>query len=363
MSQTQIVTQILHKKSFGSNVVSFSTAEGKGVEVNKYFLLLYNDFFGKIVLEGIEEQLVFIFDGYTIEELEQLRNTVVLKHFKCEEPSPNSDNNENYIGETTLENDNSTETVNIDSKNKTKGEEKLENPTENVLLKCPFNCESNPENDWTVDTLYAHIFCSHFKKVEENYFVSVSTFLKKLKSKISNKCAFNCEESKGRKNKNDYINLKTHYIRCHIEDPKICENCGETFRNPLTLKIHTTDKRCKTESKECSICGDGKKHKYLRDHLHYFHKPRNTKCQEDECSKTFRNDYELQRHIRTVHKKEKNFVCDQCGTKMNRFANLSDHRLKVHGEKFSFKEYKQMILSGKNPFIPTDSCSRIPTYQ
>ena len=46
---------------------------------------------------------------------------------------------------------------------------------------------------------------------------------------------------------------------------------------------------------------------------------------------------------------------------MSKFANLSDHRLKIHGKKFSsFKEYKQMIKSGKHPFLSPDSV--IPLY-
>ena len=97
----------LHKKIIGSNVVIFSTAKGENVEVNKYFLLLYDDFYRQIVWEGIEEQLVFIFDGYTLDELEQLRNIVVLKHFKCKDPCQTSSN------EITFEDDAGIGTLNI----------------------------------------------------------------------------------------------------------------------------------------------------------------------------------------------------------------------------------------------------------
>ena len=337
----------LHKKIIGSNVVIFSTAEGENVEVNKYFLLLYDDFYRQIIWEGIEEQLVFIFDGYTLEELEQLRNTVGLKHFSCKDRCQTSTN------KTTLEDEAGTEALNIDSIDKTVEKEK---PEEEIVLECPFKCESNSEHDWTVDILYAHIFSSHFKQVKENFFVSIDTYLKKLKSKISNKCAFNCDESK---KKNEYFNLKTHYFRCHVEEPRICGLCGETFRNLMTLKAHEAKER--GEWKECSICGDGKKHKSMSEHRRYFHKPRDFKCQEGNCLKTFKLHLQLRRHILAVHKKEKSFVCDKCGTKMSRFANLSEHRLKVHGEKFSYKEYKQLIRSGKHPSLSPDSC--VPTYQ
>ena len=337
----------LHKNIFGSNVVIFSTAEGESVEVNKYFLLLYDDFYRKIVWEGIEEQLVFIFDGYTLDELEQLRNTVVLKHFKCKDPCQTSSN------EITFEDDAGTGTLNIDSIDKTVEEEKVD---ENVVLECPYKCEANSEQEWTVDNLYAHIFSSHFKQVKENFFVSIDTFIKKLKSKISNKCAYNCDESK---KKNEYFDLKTHYFRCHVEEPRICGFCGETFRNLMTLKAHESVERGKW--RECSICQDGRKHKCLSSHLNYFHKPRDFKCQEENCSKTFKHNYELKKHIKAVHMKEKSYVCDKCGTKMSRFGNLSEHRLKVHREKFSFQEYKQIIMTGKHPSLSADSC--LPTYQ
>ena len=334
----------LHKKSFCSNVVIFSTAEGESIEVNKYFLLLYDDFYRTIIWEGIEEQLVFIFDGYTLEELEHLRNITVLKHFKCKDLCQTSKS----------ENDAGAGTVNIYSNDRaTEEDEKLD---ENILLECPFKCESNSEHEWTVDNLYAHIFSRHFKQVKENFFVSIDTYIKKLKSKISNKCAFNCDESK---KKNEYFNLKNHYFRCHVEEPRICGLCGETFRNLVSLKAHEAKERM--EWKECGICGDGKKHKSLSDHRRYFHNPKDFKCQEGNCSKTFKRRLQLRKHTRTVHKNEKDFVCDKCGTKMSRFGKLSEHRLKVHREKFSYHEYKQIIRSGKHPFLSPDSS--IPTYQ
>ena len=345
----------LHRENYGNNQVSFRTSEGEGIEVNKYFLFLYDEFYRNIIEEKIEEQLVFIFDGYSFEELKQLRKTVVLKHFKCRDTCQNS-NNDQASKEKVSQHDD-TGIVNIKSNNQpVLTEEKVseyKDVCENIVLECPFKCEHNPELDWTVDTLYAHIFCSHSNEVKSNIFVSIEAYLTKLKSKISNKCALNCDESK--KKNAPYFDLKTHYYRCHVEEQelRVCDNCGQTFRNLIALKHHVYF--CK-QSKECSICGDGKKHKHLRDHIYYVHKPREIKCPEEKCSKTFRKNDELQRHIRTVHRKEKNFVCDKCDTRMSKFANLSDHRLKIHGKKFSsFNEYKQMITSGKHPSLSPEA--------
>ena len=106
----------LYQKSFGSNYATFCTAKGESVEVNKYLLLLYDEFYQNIIGEKIEEQLVFIFDCYSFEELEQLRNRVVLKHFKCKDTCQNTYNDQS--SEESI-NQYYTGTVNIESNSQT----------------------------------------------------------------------------------------------------------------------------------------------------------------------------------------------------------------------------------------------------
>ena len=111
--------------------------------------------------------------GDTGKELEQLRKTVVLKHFKCKDSCQNSNNYQ--ASEEKVSQDDDTGIVNIKSKNlSVLTEEKIDESKdvcENIILECPFKCEHIPEPDWTVDTLYAHIFCSHPNEVKSNILI------------------------------------------------------------------------------------------------------------------------------------------------------------------------------------------------
>ena len=171
----------------------------------------------------------------------------------------------------------------------------------------------------------------------------------RLTSKLSSKkCALKCKRSGNVYS--DLVALKTHYYRCHAEEPVICTNCGDTFTNPMTYKDHT--RSCHVQTKECSLC-DGKAFKFIKNHMKRFHGEKKIKCQLDGCSLKFTDNTELKKHTRIVHKKEKPFVCDKCGTKMAQFLNLRDHRMKMHRQdRLTYKEYKEMIRSGQHTFLP-----------
>ena len=208
----------------------------------------------------------------------------------------------------------------------------------------------------TCDMLFGHIYSKHGTDVKNNFFVSIDTFIGKLSSRLSSKtCALNCKTGNVY---SDLVALKTHYYRCHAEEPVICTNCGDTFTNPMTYKSHT--RACHAQKKECSLCG-GKVFKFIKIHMKRVHGEKKIKCQFDGCSIKFTDNNELKRHTRVVHKKEKPFVCDKCGTKMAQFINLRDHRIKVHRQhKLTYKEYKEMIRSGQHQFLPKEG--ELPAY-
>ena len=75
------------------------------------------------------------------------------------------------------------------------------------------------------------------------------------------------------------------------------------------------------------------------------------------CNKEGRKRQDIERHIESVHVITPPYVCDLCGTRMAQFFNLSDHRLKVHGEKFiSFQAYKDLVAKGDHKF--TKECPK-----
>ena len=68
--------------------------------------------------------------------------------------------------------------------------------SDSLTLECPFNCDEVPDSDWTVDTLFAHIFSKHWSDVKNNFFVSIDTFIERLGSQLSSqKCAFKCKQA------------------------------------------------------------------------------------------------------------------------------------------------------------------------
>lgn len=230
---------------------------------------------------------------------------------------------------------------------------------DSVTLNCPFKCNEVPDSNWTVDTLFAHIFSRHRSEVKNNFFVSINTFIDKLSSELSSKnCAFKCEKSR-----NSYADLRAlriHYYRCHADDPVICSKCGESFLNSLTYSDHKM--LCHLDKKTCDLCNNGKIYKNIRVHMKAVHGEKKFECKVEGCKIKFLTPGDRERHVKVVHKKEKPFVCDKCGLRMAQFFNLKEHRIKVHGKGIlTFKDYKEMIRSGNHTFVPKES--DIPDYR
>ena len=369
-------------KSSDAASVTFKSSEGRSIHINKYFLFLFNSFYRSILEELIEESPVFIFEGVSYDELILLEKQILLKHLQCFDHSQSmisdEDDKDDEDKKTQLARTDKPHSIDSDlmetsmkpeaahnNKNEESEEETKNSPIEvdnsekkysNDILECPFKCQEVPERDWTVDTLFAHIFSKHISDVRNNFYVSISTFIDKLSSKLSStNCAFKCEKSKHVYN--DLVTLKIHYQRCHEEDPVICAHCGDSFMNKVTLREHIS--RIRVQQK-CNLCG-GKTFKNINEHMKNHHGKKTIECSVDGCPLKFNNVYDLKKHTRVVHKKEKPFVCDKCGTKMAQFHNLKDHRIKVHKEgKISIKEYREIILSGKHNYLSKDS--ELPNY-
>ena len=116
------------------------------------------------------------------------------------------------------------------------------------------------------------------------------------------------------------------------------------------------------EDFNCELCGKvSKNFRAHSKHVKNVHPKKTFQCPVTECQKTFKILQTLQNHKKMIHEKLKEFVCDKCGTKMSRFANLMDHRFKLHGDKKqSSAEYRSLITSGKHPYLEADS--HIPTF-
>ena len=366
--------------------VTFRTWDGRSIQVNKYFLFLYNEFYRNILNECMDEDIAFIFEGATLDDLTLLKEQIYQKHLHCGAHSQLSEdhqinekirdlNRRESDEDGKLEDKKNDVLDQIDSINDTESDEdgKLQDkdkedkvcPTEDkssadsLTLKCPFKCDEVPDNNWTVDTLFAHIFSRHRSEVKNNFFVSINTYIDKLSSELSSKnCAFKCEKS--RNSYADVRALRVHYFRCHADDPVICSKCGESFLNSLTYSNHK--RLCHLDKKTCDLCDNGKIYKNILVHVRNVHGEKKFECKVEGCKVKFITPGDLRRHVKVVHKKEKPFVCEKCGIRMAQFFNLREHRTKVHGEGIlTFKEYKEMIRSGNHNFVPKES--DIPKYR
>lgn len=93
------------------------------------------------------------------------------------------------------------------------------------------------------------------------------------------------------------IRLARHKKTVHIHNDVQCPQCGKLFGNMVRLKGHMVRHRDKSVS--CS-----------------------------ECPVKFWLTKEMKEHVRTVHRKERKFVCELCGKGYLMNAQLKKHKLK-----------------------------------
>ena len=137
--------------------VTFRSCDGRSIEINKYFLFLYDAFYRNILDANMEESLVFIFEGVSFDELTVMKDKILQKHLQCVDHSQISAENPKID----IEECNSQSDPSPDSINDEPGVSGNKNLDDDMILECPFKCEDIPETKWTFDLLFAHIFTKH----------------------------------------------------------------------------------------------------------------------------------------------------------------------------------------------------------
>ena len=353
-------------------LIDLVTAEGGfKLQINRFFLQIYNSFFQNLLLQHQHEDLTIIFADTEIYELETLKKSVLDKFILCVNFDLLQFKNrvvsaEETINATKLEL--KTDTVKLDKSNKYESQEmsvnsvnetearpKAHRSDEHDLkkgeleLRCPFADEDTEEIVTSnPNEIFAHILCEHDNLVENNHQKSFSRFMNHLQKAIEIKCYYKCDKTLRTKGE-----LKSHYRLFHVEGEIICDLCGKTCKNKEKLKFHMKNSHYNmTLSFTCHLCGSEFPLKEkLNRHIKYVHEKENYKFKCDLCDKAFFSPLKLRQHHESVHEKSKPFVCDICGTKMSRFTNLSDHRFKLHGEKFpSIQFYRDLIDKNLHKF-------------
>lgn len=104
-----------------------------------------------------------------------------------------------------------------------------------------------------------------------------------------------------------------------------CKECSKVFKNPYQLKIHQQSVH---RSYKCKKCSRGfKNEKELLLHMDRHKKEELFRCQH--CNKTFTNNTNMRRHEKLHLSAIKTFGCGTCGKTFSQKTNLQRHE-KTH---------------------------------
>ena len=146
---------------------------------------------------------------------------------------------------------------------------------------------------------------------------------------------------------------KTHQLdhmnRLHSEKPPerhVCEECGDSFGNLYTLKMHLLRTHRQQKNVECSTCGKRFFNSTLLLHhnraVHQMYK----KYICPHCDKGFRNNADAKKHIASFHLKIKSYRCKICNSFYAKGCNLCYH-IGVHHMGFSQEESRKKCSLAK----------------
>ncbi|ELU15934.1 hypothetical protein CAPTEDRAFT_64318, partial [Capitella teleta] len=127
-------------------------------------------------------------------------------------------------------------------------------------------------------------------------------------------------------------NHRRHYvsIHCPAKMSFSCVVCGRNYSRKDVLMSHM--KKCHypniSASKSCPICGVRLHSSGLRRHLDSNQEGRFC-C--PHCSAAFALKWNCQRHIQTVHLKQRNYECPLCKKRFSRIDNMKYHLLCHNG--------------------------------
>lgn len=119
--------------------------------------------------------------------------------------------------------------------------------------------------------------------------------------------------------------LQNHLKKMHKDDGKVnynCNSCPRKFDNERKLKVH---ERCHQSNEKKMIHS----------------------CPFTNCDKKFTKSVNVQSHVKTVHIRERNFLCSDCGKSFGTKGALKEHQI-IHSSEYPFsckfcaKKFKNM---------------------
>ena len=126
------------------------------------------------------------------------------------------------------------------------------------------------------------------------------------------------------------------------KDPEVCSECGQEFKTPRLLKLHTTHAHANLPREICPYCGKDFLAVSLKGHIDRIHEKKFKPHPCQHCDYIAKNKSELEGHIERRHGESNPVNCPWCG---------------------KFVKCLETHLKRKNCNIPESERETLPTLQ
>ena len=128
-----------------------------------------------------------------------------------------------------------------------------------------------------------------------------------------------------------HLSLELHYVVSHKKIMFCCDTCGFAFVELTQLNRHKKRVHDQNPGHVCHICGKAFYIAWmLNHHLAVEHDIGEKRYKCDICSKAFKNNQALQRHVEGVCLKNVKYNCDQCSHSTFTKSALQKHKRRIH---------------------------------
>uniref|UniRef100_A0A7S3A0J8 C2H2-type domain-containing protein n=1 Tax=Rhodosorus marinus TaxID=101924 RepID=A0A7S3A0J8_9RHOD len=114
-----------------------------------------------------------------------------------------------------------------------------------------------------------------------------------------------------------------------------CPHCGATFKRKYEMQRHVKSIHLKEKRHTCTVCDKGF---FQRSHLNVHMRTVHERKKDDMCTicgRSFATKYKVDRHVRAVHNKERTFKCGHCGSTYYQNSDLKRHVRLQHPSEYA----------------------------